>query len=220
MSLDTIKTAFNAFVDAKFVKIKMQTKLLAAVVILALPVLVFMFIFVSPKKKEIQGLSQTKSSLELEIGKAKAVAARLDEHKSEMAMTEKDFENASLLLPQKKEIPSLLTNISGQATSSGLDILSFKPQAERIKDFYAEIPVSISVKGQYHNVGVFLDKVSKLERIVTAENISMGTPSIEAGEVLLSTQLSLVTYRFIEPSEAAEIKASAQGKRKQGRRRR
>lgn len=218
--MDTIKTSFNSFVDSKFVNIKMQTKLLAAVAILTLPIVVFMFVFVSPKKKEVQGLSKTKTSLEQEIGKAKAVAARLDEHKDEMASTEKDFENASLLLPQKKEIPSLLTNISGQGTSSGLDILSFKPQTERMQDFYAEIPVSISVKGPYHNVGVFLDKVSKLERIVTAENISMGTPTQEAGEMYLSTKLSLVTYRFIEPGETADKNAQAAGNKKKSRRRR
>ncbi len=220
MSLDSVKTSFNAFVDSKFVNIKMQTKILAGIAILALPVLLFMFLFVSPKKKEIQGLNQTKSGLEQEIGKAKAVAARLDDHKAEMTRTEKKFENASLLLPQKKEIPSLLTNVSGQATASGLDILSFKPQSERLKDFYAEIPVSISVKGPYHDVGVFLDKVSKLERIVTAENIVMGSPSNEDGEMLLSTKLSIVTYRFIEPGEKTDKNAAAKGNKKKGRRRR
>jgi len=218
MSLDKVKNSLNAFIDTKYIALQAQHKALIAAAALLIPVVVFGFMFVSPKNKEIKGLQKNKLTLEQEISKAEAVARQLDKHKAEMVQTGKLFEQASELLPQKKEIPSLLTNISSQGTSSGLDFLSFKPAAERMQDFYAEIPVDISVNGSYHNVAVFLDKVSRLDRIVTAQNLSMGAPKIEDGEAILSTKLSLVTYRFIEPAEAQ--KAQAQNAAQAGKRRR
>ena len=219
MSLEKVKTSFNSFVDTKYVNIQMQHKLIAWVGILVIPVVVFGFLYVSPKNKEIKGLRQTKLSLEQEISKAEAVARELDKHKAEMKRTQKLFARVSEFLPQKKEIPSLLTNISSQGTASGLDFLSFKPTAERMQDFYAEIPVEITVKGPYHSVGVFLDKISKLDRIVTAQNLAMGSPKVDDGEVLLSTKLSLVTYRFVEPKELEQAKQPAAGKGARKRRR-
>lgn len=209
MALDKVTTAFNTFVDTKYVGLKLQPKLLIWGAALAVPIIAFIFLYVSPKNKEITALKQTKENLEQEIKKAEAVAAHLDEHRAEKEKTERNFAQASRLLPQKKEIPSLLTNISSLGTASGLDFLSFKPGAESMQDFYAEIPVAITVQGPFHNVGVFLDKVSKLDRIVTASDLSMGTPKVEGGEVQLSTKLNLVTYRFIEPGEAEKASGNA-----------
>ena len=78
----------------------------------------------------------------------------------------------------------------------GLDFLTFTPQADNPKDFYAEIPVTINVRGPYHNMGFFFDQVSKLERIVTVANVKMSSPKKEAGEMLLNSDCRLVTYRF------------------------
>ena len=100
------------------------------------------------------------------------------------------------MLPKEKEIPSLLTNISALGRGSGLDFLTFKPLADVPKDFYSEIPVDIKVRGPYHNMGIFLDKVSKLDRIVTVSNINMGGPKEVSGEMLLNSSCRLVTYRF------------------------
>jgi len=76
-------------------------------------------------------------------------------------------------LPDKKEIPSLLTSISEAGKEAGLEFLLFQPISEINKDFYAEIPVSIKVAGNYHNVGLFFDNVSRLFRIVNIKDIVM-----------------------------------------------
>jgi len=115
-----------------------------------------------------------------------------------MAETKLMFAKASALLPQQQEIPSLLTSISDIGQNSGLDFLSFIPKNEMRKEFYADIPVDIKVSGTYHNVGVFLDKISDSSRIVTVSDINMGGPKLQAGEMILETTFSLVTYRFVE----------------------
>ncbi|MBN4065559.1 type 4a pilus biogenesis protein PilO, partial [Desulfocapsa sp. AH-315-G09] len=110
--------------------------------------------------------------------------------------TETLFEETAKLLPKEKEIPRLLTDISARGRGSGLDFLTFKPGADVPKDFYSEIPIDIKVRGPYHNMGMFLDQVSKLDRIVTVSNITMGAPKKEGTEMLLDSNCRLVTYRF------------------------
>jgi type IV pilus assembly protein PilO len=106
------------------------------------------------------------------------------------------FEETAVLLPKDKEIPKLLTDISALGRSAGLEFLTFKPQADVPKDFYAEIPITINVRGPYHNIGFFFDQVSKLERIVSVSNVKMSTPKKDGNEMLLNSDCVLVTYRF------------------------
>lgn len=117
---------------------------------------------------------------------------------------EQRFEKISIVLPKTKEIPALLTAISDNGTSAGLDFNTFTPGNETPQDFYAEIPISIQVRGPYHNVGYFLDQVSKLERIVTVKDITMGGPQLMEGEMLLSSSCNLLTYRFLSEEERAQ----------------
>ena len=89
---------------------------------------------------------------------------------------------------------------------AGLDFVSFIPGAETPKDFYAEIPVNITIKGPYHNMGFFLDQVSKLERIVTVNNIKMGSPHKEGAEMMLNSTCRLVTYRYTNVQQQPDKK--------------
>jgi len=201
MDIKKFRTAFDSFLDTKIGRLDQKKKLIIWIAACTLPVLLFAFFYYSPKSKEITGLNSNKANLEREIQKVEATVRELDKHKAEMQETELKFKAASLLLPEQKEIPSLLTNISSQGTNSGLEFISFKPKAEEPKEFYAEIPVSIAVDGPYHNIGVFLDKISKLPRIVSVSDINMGSPAMVDGEMYLKTTFNLITYRFIEKSD-------------------
>lgn len=195
---EKLKATFDSFLETRVVPLDVKYKAAIWAAALILPVVVFVFLFYSPKTNEIKGLEKRKISLSREISEAKARANELEKHKAEMAETQEKFQEVSILLPQKQEIPSLLTSISSLGTNAGLDFVSFHPRAEVKKDFYAEIPVDISVRGPYHNVGNFLYQVSKLDRIVSVTNISLGSPAMEKGEMLLAAKFTLVTYRFLE----------------------
>lgn len=202
--LEKIKASINDFLENQVAKwdIKIKIAILAGTIILIIAA--FIFLVWNPKTKQIKQLEKQNSFLQGEIAKVEAIANQLAEHKAEMERVDLQLKAASQLLPQKKEIPSLLTNISEQGTASGLDFVSFQPAPEKPAEFYAEIPVNISVRGSYHQVGNFLDKISKLNRIVTVNNITMGSPQKQDGKMMLNTSFNLVTYRFIEPSEQAE----------------
>lgn len=208
LNLEKIKKDFESFIDTKVSRLEAKHKLLIFLAALFVPAVAFFFLGFSPKMKEMKQLNSDKDVLLQEIQKVEKTAQELKKHQEEMKETEMLFRAASLLLPEKQEIPSLLTNISGLGTNSGLEFLSFKPVGEKPKTFYAEIPVNITVRGPYHNVGEFLDKISKLPRIVTVSDISMGSPTQVGNQMMLNTTFNLVTYRFIEPAAATSPAAA------------
>ncbi|MDP2107267.1 MAG: type 4a pilus biogenesis protein PilO, partial [Desulfobulbaceae bacterium] len=183
-------------------------KVAIALAALIVPAALFYFLYFSPKRQEIIALEASVTQLQQQIAEVKVKAAKLDEQKALMADIEKKFKEAALVIPDTKEIPSLLSSISGEGSRAGLDILSFVPGAEAVKGFYAEIPVALSVNGTYHNVGYFLDTVSKLPRIVNVSKVLLGSPKLTDGEMLVDAKLDLVTYKFIEPVEAAKNNAT------------
>jgi len=213
MKVNKTKEAFDSFLEKKVVPLDKKVIITIFALVIIVPIVAFYFLFYTEKTKEIKGLESREASLFKEITEAKAIAAKLEEHLAEMEETKRLFAEASVLLPQKKEIPSLLTNISALGTNSGLNMATFSPGGERRKEFYAEIPVSINVNGPYHNIGTFLYEVSKLDRIVSAINISLGGGNMQRGEMLLGSNINLITYRFLEESEMAAQNPQA-GKKK------
>lgn len=210
MDTKNIKAKFDAFLDTRVIPLAPNYKIAIGAATLIVPVILFYFLYYSGKSEEISRLQSSVSQLQKEVADIKARAAKLDEHKALMAEVEAKFKEAAVVIPDTKEIPSLLTSISTQGSAAGLDILSFVPTIGGNKGFYVEIPVALSTSGTYHNVGYFLDTVSKLPRIVNVSKVSLGTPKLTDGEMIIDAKLDLVTYQFIEPKDAA----TGKGKKK------
>lgn len=158
----------------------------------------FVYFLYLPKFEKLNQLNSDYENLEKRLASAKRKAAQLNKYREKMKTAEAEYKIAMKALPDKKEIPSLLTSITESGKEAGLEFLLFQPESEINKDFYAEIPVSIKVAGNYHNVGLFFDKVSRLSRIVNIKDIVMATPK---GGDLLNTSCTAVTYRFVELEE-------------------
>ena len=188
--------AFATFIDEQYIPLEKKLKIAIAVILFLLPVVLFYFFWFQPNDEKSVQLIRQKETLAKELEKAKAKASNRAKLQAELDATETLFEETAKLLPREKEIPRLLTDISARGRGSGLDFLTFKPGADVPKDFYSEIPIDIKVRGPYHNMGMFLDQVSKLDRIVTVSNITMGAPKKEGTEMLLDSNCRLVTYRF------------------------
>jgi type IV pilus assembly protein PilO len=160
------------------------------------------FVFM-PRYEAIKNLKAEAEKLDGELRIATAKAAKLFQKQAELKKAETDFNAALKALPDKEEIPSLLASISQSGQDAGLEFLLFQPKQEVVKDFYAEIPVSISVKGGYHNVGVFFDKLSNLSRIVNIDDLKM-VP--DQSGTMLTTACTAVTYKFMETKPEPEKK--------------
>lgn len=128
-----------------------------------------------------------------------------------------DLKRATAQLPDSKEIPDLLSNVSSLGRESGLEVLVFRQRPEEFSDFYAAVPVEIRVEGSHHQVGTFFGKVGRLHRIVNVNQISMKDPRIEADAVRVQTSCTATTFRFLDEAERERI-AKEREREKGGRR--
>ena len=145
------------------------------------------------------------------------LVADLPRFEKELAGLEEQFKDALNLLPNTREIPSLLTNISNLAGESGLEIMLFQPKAEVPENFYAQIPVEMKIIGQYHEVGLFFDRISKLPRIVNILDIAIDkkAPSKKGTDArILNASFKAVTYKFIEAQKDQDAKGKKGSKKK------
>ena len=184
----------------KISKVQRTLIYLGTFIILIGPFIYFSYL---PKLKKIDQLSKESESLNSQLVSARRQASQLQAWRDKEKKAAANFNIAKRALPQTKEIPTLLTSISESGQRAGLEFLLFKPQNERPKKFYAEIPVSMNVTGRYHDLAAFFDKVSRLPRLVNIDNIQLKAPA--KGDKLKTT-CTAITYRFIEAKPKAPPK--------------
>jgi type IV pilus assembly protein PilO len=125
-------------------------------------------------------------------------AANLEPYKVQLEEMRRTFGTLLRQLPSKTEIPALIVDISQTGLASGLEIELFKPNSESRKEFYAEKPISLRVKGNYHQFGTFASEIAALPRIVTLHNISL-TPAGKNKDMAMTATAK--TYRYLEEDE-------------------
>lgn len=138
-------------------------------------------------------------------------AANLEAYRQQLAEIERTFGAMLRQLPGKTEVPSLLVDISQTGLAAGLQERLFQPGGENKKDFYAELPIKITLTGGYHEFGLFVSGIAALPRIVTLHDIEITrgasrnqsrnrapAPSDE-----LTMNLTAKTYRYLEEGELA-----------------
>ena len=193
---------------AKIENLSKVQRILIFATVFVLIIVAFIFLLYKPKLADITKLKKELDTLQNKLKVAKKNAADLKKFQAMMEEAEVQFQEAMQALPEKEEIPSLLTSISKSGQDVGLEFLLFEPKNEMRKEFYAEIPVSMKVVGGYHDLAIFFDKVARLSRVVNIKNITMGRTK-NSNE--LNTECTAVTYKFIEPEPE---KASGKGKKK------
>ena len=152
-------------------------------------------------------LKQVTQTLEIRTDRLIAVkrqASVLKEWEEKMARMEEAFHMATRALPDKKEIPSLLKSVSRAGSSAGLNFVLFQPDPEVKRDFYREIPLSMKVEGNYHQITDFFFQVSRLNRIVNIRNIALKRNKSASG--VIDMTCNAVTYMFVEADQNATLR--------------
>ncbi len=158
----------------------------------------FYYLKYKPQAAQINSLKTSISAEEKKLAELKKAAAESQALEAEIAKLEAEFSQLLTLLPDQREIPGLLDSISRLASEAGLEQVSFQPQPEKLMDFYAAIPVRLELVGGYNELGVFLDRVSKLDRIVKVDNLTL---SRLKQPPKLQVSCTVLTYRFVEKGE-------------------
>ncbi|MFQ5659377.1 MAG: type 4a pilus biogenesis protein PilO [Gammaproteobacteria bacterium] len=154
-------------------------------------------------------ISKQRESLAAEVSKEKELhnafelkqrkAANLKALKEQMKEMEQSFGDMIRQLPNKTEVAGLIVDISQTGLAAGLEFDLFQPQKEKQSEFYSELPINISVKGTYHQLGDFISGIASLPRIVTTHDISIKRGGKNTD--LLTMTAIAKTYRAIEEEE-------------------
>ena len=141
----------------------------------------------------------------------KKVAVNLPAYRKQLDDIGKQFGALLKQLPGKSEMDALLTDINQAGLGRGLQFELFKPAAsETVKEFYAELPITIRISGNYHDLGAFASDIGKLSRIVTLNDIAI------SGQNVLAMDATAMTYRYLDPEEVAVKRRAEAAKDKKG----
>jgi len=135
----------------------------------------------------------------------KKQAVNLEAYRKQLAEIEESFGEMLKQLPNKSEMEALLTDINQAGLGRGLQFELFRPApAETRSEFYAELPITIKLAGNYHDIGAFASDISQLSRIVTLNDVALTTS--KTGLVLDATAK---TFRYLDDSEVAAQRKAA-----------
>ncbi len=183
------------------VKLPTSRKVLILLLILAVILGLYFYLIYLPKSELLNKKTEELAKLEMQVRELRIIAANMKRFQAEAAKLREELKFAMGQLPTTKEIPSLLANISNLGKEAGLEFLLFRPGMEIPKEFYAEIPVEIKVKGTYHDVAVFFDKVGKMPRIVNIAGLAMEGAKESMGRWEIITSCQATTFKFLEQKE-------------------
>ncbi len=194
----------NELLDNLLARPKSQKIIILAVVILLLAALFYSFIY-GPQEDEIVKVEDSVEIARNEKLVKQKKTANLAQLQKELKELDLKLKEKVAQLPNKKEMASLLSSISAKAQESGLEVLLFRPRAENYQDFYAEIPVDITVKGRFQNAVSFFDEIARFNRLINVDNIGFKNPSIAGDQVILETTSVATAFRFLDEAERKKI---------------
>jgi type IV pilus assembly protein PilO len=188
-----------------------QKLAILAVIVVLLGALYYSFLY-APRAEELAKLGDSIEIAQNEKKIKTQKSANLTRLRKDLQDLDVELKRAVAQLPEKREIPELLSNISSKARQAGLEVLLFRPRPEAFQEFYAEVPVDITVKGNFHNTVSFFDEVGRMNRLININNIGFKNPAVNGDNILLETTSVATAFRFLDEAErkkVAEEKAKA-----------
>lgn len=178
----------------------LPVKIVGIVLVCAVILVAGYFAFIRGMLEDYDAAKRQEAQLRETYLNKKAQAINLPAYKQQMEVMEQTFGSLLRQLPNSTEVPDLLVDITQAGVGRGLEFLVFKPEKEQPKEFYAELPITIEVRGNYHELAQFVSDVAALPRIVTFGDIQISTQK----DGTLKMAAKAKTYRYLEESEIAK----------------
>jgi type IV pilus assembly protein PilO len=174
------------------------------------------FLLLSEAHEGLESERAKENTLKADYRGKLAQAVNLGELRKQKLQVEEYVTQLEKQLPGKAEMDALLSDINQAGIGRGLQFELFRPGSVIVKDYYAELPISIKVSGRYHDIGAFAADVANLSRIVTLHNLNVATSSKDKSDGSLTMEATARTYRYLDPSEvesqrAEKAKAASKG---------
>ena len=205
----------------KYSKIPMSLRWL---IIVAIPIVIFVtlyFLIYDPKVKKLEKKVQESKGLEVKYIENAAIRDNLPKFQEEVNILNQQLERAVTLLPNEANVHNLYKQLFVEAEKANIELLSFKPGSLARKDFYSELKLDVRLRGSYHRIAEFIDRIGKLDRIINVSNINFTNKTVVRNETVLEMNTAVTTYTFSSGKDtAANQSSSDDGNNSQARRRR
>ena len=174
----------------------------------------FYFYVVDPKTVELEVVQGQVAQLDTEIQNLTLKVKHLDELVAANKQLEIELAAKKERLPPEEEAVMLLKQVSDLGLRLGLDVKLWKPgaQAEDPSKLFIRMPINVEVAGGYHTAAIFFDRISKLSRIVTVQDVRIGAARVDQGRVVTQTVFDLVAYAAPQEKKAAAPAPAAKPK--------
>ena len=169
------------------------------------------FLFLTSSADELAAEQKKEESLRNDYKKKLAQAVNLDALRKQREQVQQYVTQLEKQLPSKAEMDALLSDINQAGLGRSLNFDHFRPGAVIVREYYAELPISIRVSGRYHDMGSFASDIAHLSRIVTLNNIDINQGP--GGNLVMDTTAK--TFRYLDPDEVnAQRRATGKGGKK------
>jgi type IV pilus assembly protein PilO len=168
------------------------------------------------KMAAIEGQRKQLVTLQAEITRGLATAKRLPEFRKEVGMLEAQLDRLRAVLPEEQDVADLLRRVQAMATQSNLAIRGFTPQTVSRKQLHAEWPIGLKLEGTYHDLGAFLERVSKFPRIINVGNIKIKARDSQSAAATVDAECTATTFVLLDSKAAAAGAAAPAGKGRAG----
>ena len=165
----------------------------------------FYYFYDMPQQAEIATQAKELSEIRGRISKGQSMARQLPEFRKEIGTLEARLESLKPILPDERDVGDLLRRVQTLATQSNLQVRGFRPQAITTKEMHAEWPIALQLEGTYHNLGLFLDRVSKFPRIINIGNLAMAAKESPTAASTMTINATATTFVLVDaPPPAPE----------------
>lgn len=185
----------NRFFDS-FTKLSLSIKLTILGVLIAAIFGINHFLFYKPKKVELDAKKSQSAQLEAKYVENQAIADNLPKFQEEVNLLKDQLREAISLLPNEANVHTLYRQIFIEAEKSNVELITFKPGGTNKRGFYSDLSLDVQLKGTYHRVAEFIDRIGKLDRIVNVSNIVFTRLQPGANETDTEVSAKVTTYMF------------------------
>jgi type IV pilus assembly protein PilO len=170
------------------------------------------FLYFKPQNTELQRIRAERVKVEDEVRQLQEKKQQLDRIEAELASLNATLRELEKIIPLKKEIDVILRRVQQMAFDSRLDIIKVTPKGEINREFYSEWPWGFEIRGNYHNLASFFDRLSRFARLFIVENFGIKALQAQTDDLTVSATFTSTTFIFLE--EGAEPPSSPQTKRR------
>ena len=172
----------------------------------------FYYFYESKEQVELEAKTRELSDIRGRISRGQAMARQLPEFRKEIGTLEARLESLKPILPDERDVGDLLRRVQTLATQSNLRVLGFRPQAITTREMHAEWPIALQLEGNYHNLGLFLDRVSKFPRIINIGSMVIAQKDPPTAAASMTINATATTFVLVDPPPAPVEDPAKKGK--------